>query len=414
MRSILVIINPIAGVRPKDEIPALVHKILPESEGFDVEIRFTERAGHASEMAKEAVEKGIDTVVAIGGDGTINETGRSLIGSDVKFGIVPMGSGNGLARHIQVPLDIHKALECIRDGYYERVDYGTVNDHIFFCTAGVGFDAEVSAKFAEAGTRGPITYVRSFMQLVGDYKPSTYIIHTDDGRVKEKAVLIAIGNASQWGNNAFITPQASMTDGVFDVTLIKPLPFIDIPKMTLQLFSRELDQNPHVLTFRSSHLRIFMPHASAVHVDGEPMQMEGVIDIQIHPKQLNIICPEHPDSSVLEPIRYAFEDIHYSIQGNIKKGVKQLEEFNKPVIQALEEFNKPVIQAAEQLTKPLAKTAEQLTKPLTTAAEQITKPMTKAAESLHITLFKRKPSIKKPKGAFTEPDGPNEEPMQEP
>lgn len=384
MRSILVIINPIAGVRPKDEIPALVRKVMPESEGFDVEIRFTEHAGHASELAKEAVEKGLDTVVAIGGDGTINETGRSLVGSSVKFGIVPMGSGNGLARHIQVPLDIQKALECIRDGYSEAVDYGTVNDKIFFCTAGVGFDAAVSARFAEAKSRGPVTYLRSFLELVGDYKPSTYIIHTDDGRVKEKAALIAIGNASQWGNNAYITPQASMTDGLFDVTIIKPLPIIEMPKLAMQLFTREVDQNPHVKTFRSSRIRIFMPHASAIHVDGEPMQMEGILDIQIHRAQLRIICPEHPDSNVLEPIRYAFEDIHYSILGNIRKGVRQLEEFNRPMIQA-----------AEQLT-------EQLTKPLASAAEQLKKP-----------LFRRKPTLKKPHAAV-EPDDPNEELMQEP
>lgn len=353
MRSVLVIINPIAGVRPKDEIPDLVHRVMPRSEGFDVEVRFTERAGHASEMALDAVKRGIDTVVAIGGDGTINETGRSLIGSDVRFGIVPMGSGNGLARHIQVPLDIQKALECIRDGYFETVDYGTVNDHIFFCTAGIGFDAEVSAYFAELGARGPINYVRSFMKLMGDYKPSTYVIHTDDGRVKEKAVLIAIGNASQWGNNAYITPHASMSDGLLDVTLIKPMPLYEVPKMAMQLFTRELDQNPYAQTFRSSHLRIFMPRPSAVHVDGEPMQMEGVIDIQIHPGQLKVICPENPESSVLEPIRYAIEDVHYMIQDNLKKGVKQLEEFNRPVLQVAENLTKPVVNMAENLTKPL-------------------------------------------------------------
>jgi len=391
MRTVLVIINPIAGVRPKDEIPPLVHQIMPKSEGFDVDIRFTERAGHASEMALEAVEKGIDTVVAIGGDGTINETGRSLVGSAVKFGIVPMGSGNGLARHIQVPLDLHKALECIKKGYYEAVDYGTVNDHIFFCTAGIGFDAEVSAKFAEAGTRGPVTYLRSFMQLIGDYKPSTYVIHTDDGRVKEKAVLIAIGNASQWGNNAYITPQASMTDGVFDVTIVKPMPLIEVPKLALQLFTRELDQNPNTKTFRSSHLRIFMPHPSAVHVDGEPMQMEGIIDVQIHRKKLNIICPEHPETNLLEPIRYAFEDIHYSIQGNIRKGVQQLEDFNRPVLQAAEQLSKPVVKAAEQLTKPVAKAAENILNP----------------------LFKLSP-LKKKRPAAIDPDDPNDELMQEP
>lgn len=402
MCSVLVIINPIAGVRPKDEIPSLVRQIMPESEGFDVDIRFTERAGHASEMAREAVERGIDTVVAIGGDGTINEIGRSLVGSEVKFGIVPMGSGNGLARHIQVPLDTQKALQCIKEGYYVKADYGTVNDKIFFCTAGVGFDAEVSQRFAEAGTRGPVTYLRSFMQLVGDYKPSTYVIHTDDGRVQEKALLVAIGNASQWGNNAYITPQASITDGLFDVTIIKPMPLIEIPKIAMQLFTRELDQNPHTKTFRSSHLKIFMPHASAIHVDGEPMQMEGVIDIQMHPEQLNIICPEHPVSNVLEPIRYAFEDIHYSIQGNIRKGVKQLEEFNRPVLQA-----------AEQLTKPLANAAEQLSKPLANAAEQLTKPVARAAENIVNPLLNISP-LKKKRPASVEPDDPNEEQMQEP
>lgn len=347
MRSVLVIINPIAGVRPKDDIPNLVREVMPENEGFDVDIRFTERSGHASEMAKEAVKRGVDTVVAIGGDGTINETGCSLVGSKVKFGIVPMGSGNGLARHIQIPLDITRALECIRDGYSEAVDYGTVNEHIFFCTAGIGFDAQVSAKFAEAGTRGPVTYLRSFMQLVGDYKPSTYVIYTDDGRVKEKSFMIAIGNASQWGNNAYITPNASMQDGLLDVTLVKPMPLYDIPKMALQLFTRELDQNSHVLSFRSSHLRIIMPQANVVHVDGEPMKMDGILDIQIHPKQLNIICPEHPETSVLEPIRYAFEDVHYAILGNLKKGVRHIEVSNRQVIHRATEITTPIINRAK-------------------------------------------------------------------
>jgi len=347
MRSILVIINPIAGVRPKDEIPALVRKVMPQAEGFDVDIRFTERAGHASEMAREAVSRGVDTVVAIGGDGTINETGRSLVGSPVKFGIVPMGSGNGLARHIQVPLDITKALECIRDGYSEALDYGTVNDHIFFCTAGIGFDAQVSAKFAEAGSRGPVTYLRSFMQLVGNYKPSTYVIYTDDGRVKEKAFLIAIGNASQWGNNAYITPNASMSDGILDVTLVKPMPLYEIPRMAYQLFTRQLNQNAHVDSVRSSHLRIIMPQPNVVHVDGEPIRMEGVLDIQIHPKQLRVIFPEHPSSSVLEPIRYAFEDVHYAILGNVKKGVRSIEETNRQALLRAEVARENIVQRAE-------------------------------------------------------------------
>ena len=375
MRSVLVIINPIAGVRPKDEIPEIVREVMSQEQGFDVDVRFTERAGHASQMAREAVEKGIDTVVAIGGDGTINETARQLIGSTVRFGIVPMGSGNGLARHMQIPLDLRKALECIRNGHTKAVDYGTVNGHIFFCTAGVGFDARVSARFAEAGSRGPITYLRSFVEMVGDYEPSTYVIYTDDGRVKEKAFMIAIGNASQWGNNAYITPHASMSDGLLDVTLVKPIPLYEIPRMALQLFSRDLDKNPNTEYFRSKQLRIIMPHPDVVHLDGEPMQMDGVLDVQIHAGQLSIICPAIPSTDLLEPIRYAFEDIHYAILGNVKKGVRQLEEQNRRVVRQIEVQNRRVVRQLEELNRPVLQAAEQLAKPMIKAGESLLNPL---------------------------------------
>lgn len=335
-RNILFIINPIAGVRPKDEIPALIHEVFDTSDAFDLDIQFTEYAGHASELAHKAVIQGYDTVVAIGGDGTINETGRCLVGSKVKFGIVPMGSGNGLARHLHLPLTITSALESIREGHAESVDYGTVNEHIFFCTAGVGLDAKVSAKFAESGKRGPITYLRSFVELLNDYKPSTYVIYTDDGRVQEKAFLIAIGNASQWGNNAFITPHASLQDGLLDISLVKPMPLIEIPHMAMQLFTRQLDTNARVLSFRSNHIRIIMPHPDVVHVDGEPMQMEGVLDIRTHAGQLNVITSLHPTNVVQDTIQFAFEDLFYSIQDNVKKGIRQIEEQNRQVLKVAE------------------------------------------------------------------------------
>lgn len=336
-RNLLFIINPIAGIRPKDEIPALIREVFAQSEAFEFEICFTEYAGHASELAHRAVLQGIDTVVAIGGDGTINETGRSLVGSNVKFGIVPMGSGNGLARHMQLPLSIPNALESIKEGHVEAVDYGTVNNHIFFCTAGVGLDAKVSAKFAESGKRGPITYLRSFVELLSDYKPSTYVIYTDDGKVREKAFLIAIGNASQWGNNAFITPHASLQDGLLDITLVKPMPLIEIPHMAMQLFTRKLDTNSRVLTFRSNHIRIIMPHPDVVHIDGEPIQMDGVLDILTHAGQLNVITPLHHTNVVQDTLQFAFEDLYYSVQDSVRKGIRQLEEQNKQVLKVAED-----------------------------------------------------------------------------
>lgn len=404
-RSILFIINPIAGVRPKDEIPELIHEVFQPAEDYDLDIQFTSYGGHASELAQEAVTRGIDTVVAIGGDGTINETGRSLVGTPVKFGIVPMGSGNGLARHMQLPLNISHALECIKEGHAEAVDYGTVNDHIFFCTAGIGIDAQVSAKFAESGKRGPITYLRNFIELLSDYQPSTYEIYTDDGQIKQQAFLVAIGNASQWGNNAFITPQASMQDGLLDITLVKPCPLIEVPHMAMQLFTKQLYSNPHVLSFRSSHIRIIMPQPDVVHVDGEPIKLDGVLNIRTHAGQLNVITPVHPTNVVQDTIQYAFEDIHYSIQENLRRGLKQIEELNKPVIKAAGTTVNSLAQAAESTVSTVAKAAETTVSSVAKVAETTVTTVTKAAENMVVNnpFFKKK----------SEQDD-QEEPMEEP
>lgn len=359
MRSVIIIINPIAGVRPKGEIPEIVRNAFADSD-CDVQVKFTEYAGHASEIAKEAVKNHVDSVVAIGGDGTINETARSLVGSETALGIVPMGSGNGLARHIQIPLEISRALKVVRDGHCEKIDYGDVNGHIFFCTAGVGFDAVVSNEFALKKGRGGINYVRSAVDVFSKYKPQTYSISTDDGKISEKAFLIAIGNAAQWGNNAFITPRASMNDGLLDVTLIKPFNLIEAPQMAIQLFRRTLDENPNVSTFRSSQIKIELPDGnSVVHVDGEPFNLGGVLNINIHPNGLYVLTPAEPMSNVLEPIQYAIEDIHYSILNNIKSQVVNPIEHNivAPLERNINDFVEPF---EKNIVQPLEKVIPQL------------------------------------------------------
>lgn len=322
-KKIEVIINPIAGVRPKDEIPAMVCAALPAQE-FSVAIHFTERAGHASELARRAVGRGAEVVVAIGGDGTVNETARSLVDTRTALGVVPMGSGNGLARHVQIPLEIGRALAVIREGHVEEVDYGTVNGHIFFCTAGIGFDAEVSRRFAEVGKRGGFTYVQNVIDLLAGYKPSTYTLYGDDGRVREKAFLIAIGNAAQYGNNAYITPRASIQDGMMDVTLVRPFNLIDAPQMAVQLFSRNIDENSHILSLRSARFRIIMPRPNVVHVDGEPVEMDAVLDVQTHCAGLRVLTSATPSHNLLEPFQYAIEEIHYGLVHNIKGVVNEI------------------------------------------------------------------------------------------
>ena len=172
-KKITFILNPISGTHSKEEIPNLIEQTL-DQELYDYTIRFTEYAGHAAEIARECVEKEEDVVVAVGGDGTVNEVARSLVHTQTALAIIPCGSGNGLARHLCLPLDVKKAIGIINSYNVETFDYGVINDLPFFCTCGMGFDAFISLKFAEAGKRGPITYAENVLKEGLNYKPETY------------------------------------------------------------------------------------------------------------------------------------------------------------------------------------------------------------------------------------------------
>ena len=195
--------NPISGTSSKKNIPGLIESTL-NKDLFDYEILLTERAGHASELATNAKDASIDVVVAIGGDGTVNEVARSLVHSQTALGIIPCGSGNGLARHLMLPMNAKKCIEIINRCEIHDLDYGIINEHPFFCTCGMGFDAFVSMKFAEAGKRGPITYVENVLREGLKYEPETYEIEDENGIAKYKAFLISCANASQYGNNAYM------------------------------------------------------------------------------------------------------------------------------------------------------------------------------------------------------------------
>lgn len=298
MRKIVIIVNPISGGRSKAELPAMVGELFPECD-YCVDIIETQRGGHGYEIAMQAIAEGSDTVVAVGGDGTVNEVGKALItDTSVKFGIVPMGSGNGLARHAEIPLETMDALRVIREGYSELIDYGDMNGHIFFTTAGTGYDAEVSQRFAEMGRgfslikRGPVTYLRAAAEMAATYTPKEYTIMTDNEVFHERAFLITVGNAAQWGNQAYITPTASQQDGLFTVSVVKPFLYIEAPLMAVQLMSRQFDRNEHVRSIDTRHLRILCDELGYCHVDGEPMKLEQPLDVTMHEAGLRIIVPK--------------------------------------------------------------------------------------------------------------------------
>jgi YegS/Rv2252/BmrU family lipid kinase len=290
MKRITFIVNPISGTDDKKTIHRLLERKLAEQE-LSWEVVYTQQAGHAVEIAAEKARAGVEAVVAVGGDGTINEIARSLVHTDTVLGIIPCGSGNGLARHLEIPMDAASAIKIICEGLTQTIDYGTINGQLFFGTCGVGFDALISEKFAEAGKRGMITYIEKMLQESLKYKPLQYELETDGGTVGYKAFLVTCGNASQYGNDAFIAPQATLTDGLMDVVILKPFTVLDIPTLAFQLFNKTIHQNSHIQSFRCQKLIIHRKEEGVVHFDGEPMTMGKDVTVEIIRKGLHVFVP---------------------------------------------------------------------------------------------------------------------------
>ena len=315
-RKILAVINPISGTSNKEFMPETIARCI-DPDKFDVVVRFTQHASHATLLTEEAIKEGFYGVIAVGGDGTINEVAAALRDSSTALGIIPCGSGNGLARHLGIPMNVEKALEIINLDNIESLDYCTANDRPFFCTCGVGFDAHVSQKFAEAKKRGPLSYIQKTLVEYLKYRCKTYSIEMNDRVVTEKAFVIACGNASQYGNNAFITPRASMHDGLIDVTVIHPFTPLDTAVLGVLLFTRHIDQDTNINTFRTSELTIHRPKPDVMHIDGEPIMMDADIHIKCHKAGIKIFLPTgdgDEKKSLLKPIENGFWDFVTTIR----------------------------------------------------------------------------------------------------
>ena len=292
--------NPISGTSNKKDIPYLIEELL-DKEQFDYSIQETEYAGHAYEIAKASKEQGIDIVVAIGGDGTVNEVGRALVHSNTALGIIPTGSGNGLARHLLIPMKIKGAIQVLNDCEITDLDYGIINEHPFFCTCGVGFDAFISEKFAEAGKRGPITYLENILKEGLKYEPETYEIEAGNGTIKKKAFLISCANASQYGNNAYIAPQASMSDGMIDVIIMEPFDALEASQISIEMFNKTLDKNNKIKTFRSKEIKIYRKAPGVIHYDGDPIETGKEIVVTLKEKGIKILTNPKADRSLRQP-----------------------------------------------------------------------------------------------------------------
>ncbi len=317
-KRLLAIINPISGTKGKANIPSLLSEIV-DTDKYRVEICFTQYAGHGAELARQAVTDGVDVVMAIGGDGTCNEVARELINTSTALAIVPIGSGNGLARHLGISMEVRKALELINTGTCVDLDYCTANDRPFFCTCGVGFDALVSLKFAQGKSRGKLSYVSKALTEYLKYKSESYRIEMPDNIVTEKAFVVACGNASQYGNNAYITPHASMQDGKIDVTVIMPFTPVEAPQLALLLFARHIDRDAHIKSFTTESLVIHREQPGVMHIDGEPIEMDARIEVRCFKGGLRAIVPiGKPEPSIVDSVASAFWDFIEDVRHELK------------------------------------------------------------------------------------------------
>lgn len=331
--------NPISGTIRKSGIPKIIEKTL-DKEYYEFSIAETNYSGHAYEIAKDAKEKGFYAVVAVGGDGTVNEVAKAIVHSDTALGILPCGSGNGLARHLMLPLDIQKAVEVINMHTVHDLDYGLINNIPFFCTCGMGFDAFISMKFAEAGKRGPITYLENILREGLKYKPETYEIIDENGTSIRRAFLISCANASQYGNNAYIAPQASMSDGLLDITIMEPLDMIEASQISIDMFNKTLNNNSKIKTFKTKHIQVHREKAGFIHFDGEPVMTDADVDISVVNKGIKIIVNPLAQKYKREPnmmqtaFSVFFNDI-MNVRADKNKQVRHIQTLNKILLKKL-------------------------------------------------------------------------------
>lgn len=291
MKNIAFIINPIAGTLNKKKLPKLISQTLDKSQWLE-NIVFTEYAGHATELSHQFAQMGFDAVVAVGGDGTVNEVARGLRDTKTALGILPMGSGNGFARHLNIPMRVNRALEMLNHSEAIATDYGLANDRLFVTTCGTGFDAMIAEQFAAAGKRGFTTYVQKIVSDLVSYKPQHYHIVANDGtklNIDTTAFLITFANANQWGNEAYIAPHASIQDGKMDICIMSGKAIFAAPSLALGLFTKMIDKSLFMDGAQAKDITLYRDEQAPFHIDGDPVEMEKDIRIRIVEDGLRVL-----------------------------------------------------------------------------------------------------------------------------
>lgn len=287
-KNILFIVNPISGIGKQKEIAKMLEKYL-NLQKFSFEICFTEYRGHAISLSKSGIKKKFDNIVAVGGDGTVNEVASALTNSNVCMGIIPVGSGNGLARHLKIPMQINKAIKVLNKEAVKTIDTASLNGNSFVNVAGIGFDAHIAHLYAQTKKRGAIPYMKFMTSEFYKYKPTNYQVFIDERPYHLSAFLISFANSSQFGNNAYISPHALIDDGLIDICMLKEFPMIESGALAVKLMNKRIDKSKYMTIVKGSSAKIKSQENIKAHIDGEPINLPKEICLEINKASLKII-----------------------------------------------------------------------------------------------------------------------------
>jgi diacylglycerol kinase (ATP) len=290
MKHLVFVINPRSGVDRQKAIEASITAVLDHG-SFTYEIVHTQYAKHGTELARHAASNRAFAVVAVGGDGSVNDIAKGLLGTDTALAIIPKGSGNGMARTLGIPLNERKALAIINGAHTIRMDIGYANGQAFISNAGVGFDTVISQAFASSKTRGFRTYSWLVTKNLWTYKTIRWNISIDGEEFSERAFMITVANGQQFGYNFKIAPNASWTDGLLDVVIIKRFPRMLGGALVLRAMNGSITQSPYVKHFRAREVRVASPELKLLQTDGDAYPAEKEVRFRVEPAALRIIVP---------------------------------------------------------------------------------------------------------------------------
>lgn len=294
-KHLVFIVNPRSGVERNKQIQQSIDRLLNHAV-YSYEIKLTERAGHGEQLAREAAAAGAFAVVAVGGDGSVNDVIRGLFGTTTALAIIPKGSGNGLARTLSIPVQLDTALQTINRCITEQIDVGSVNGKLFASNAGVGYDALICKKFADSTRRGLSVYAWLITKYMWLYRDKTWSLNIDGKPYEKTAFLINVANGTQMGYNFKIAPDASWTDGLLDVVIIRKFPKILGGLLGLKMLNGTLLKSRYVDRIRAKKIVISHPELDHMQVDGDPVSCSNPITFTLHEQALTVIVGNHSKS----------------------------------------------------------------------------------------------------------------------